>query len=172
MAKPIIVVPYQEGWPDQFRRLSDRLNDALGPLAARIEHVGSTAVPGLWAKPIIDIDIVISMEAAFGLIQSSLDRIGYDYLGDQGVNGREAFGLRESGTAVPEHHLYVCRSDSDELRRHIEFRDYLLTHSERAAGYSELKRNLAAKYRDDRNAYTDAKNEFIATALNDASETC
>ena len=111
------------------------------------------------------------MEAAFGLIQSSLDKIGCDYLGDQGVNGREAFGLRESGTAVPEHHLYVCRSDSDELRRHIEFRDYLLTHSERAAGYSLLKRNLAAKYRDDRNAYTDAKNEFIATALNDASGT-
>lgn len=169
MPRPIILVPYQERWPEQFRQLRDQLDDALGLLSERIEHVGSTAVPGLWAKPIIDIDIVISTETAFGLVQSSLAGIGYDYHGDQGVIGRDAFDLRRSGATVPEHHLYVCRANSIELRRHIAFRDYLLTHPDRAKEYSRLKRNLAATYRSDRNAYTDAKDEFIATVLNDAS---
>jgi len=137
-------------------------------LSVRIEHVGSTAVPGLWAKPIIDIDVVISTETAFGLVQPSLDGIGYDYLGDQGVTGRDAFDLRKHGASVPEHHLYVCRANSLELRRHIAFRDYLLTHPDRVKEYSRLRRNLAARYRNDRKAYTDAKDEFIATVLNDA----
>jgi GrpB-like predicted nucleotidyltransferase (UPF0157 family) len=169
MPRPIILVPYQERWPEQFRQLRGQLDDALGLLSERIEHVGSTAVPGLWAKPIIDIDIVISAETAFGLIQSSLAGIGYDHLGDQGITGRDAFDLRRSETNVPEHHLYVCRANSIELRRHIAFRDYLLTHPDRAKEYSRLKRNLAARYRNDRNAYTDAKDEFIVTVLNDAS---
>ena len=168
MSKPIIIIPYQESWPGQFHQLRNQLDDALGLLSERIEHVGSTAVPGLWAKPIIDIDIVISAETAFGLVQSSLDGIGYDYLGDQGITGRDAFDLRKSGATVPEHHLFVCRANSIELRRHIAFRDYLLSHPDRAKEYSKLKRTLAARYRNDRNAYTNAKDEFIATVLNDA----
>ena len=168
MPEPIILVPYQERWPGQFRQLRDQLDDALGLLSERIEHVGSTAVPGLWAKPIIDIDIVISAKTTFGLVQSSLDGIGYDYLGDQGITGRDAFDLRRRGAKVPEHHLYVCRANSLELRRHIAFRDYLLTHPDRAKEYSRLKRNLAGTYRNDRNTYTDAKDEFITTVLDDA----
>jgi GrpB-like predicted nucleotidyltransferase (UPF0157 family) len=168
---PIVIVPYQTSWPDQFQQLRDRLNETLGPLAERIEHVGSTSVPGLWAKPIIDLDIVVSSTSGFESVRRRLDEQGYDYLGDQGVPGREAFALRDREPTTPEHHLYVCRADSVELQRHLAFRDYLRTHPERTAKYCALKRDLAVKFRNDRIAYTDAKGEFITSALREASGT-
>jgi len=164
---PIIVIPYQTSWRDQFQRLRDQLNDALGSLAERIEHVGSTAVPGLWAKPIIDVDIVVPTRTEFESVRRCLEEQGYDYLGDQGVPGREAFALRSHEPTIPEHHLYVCRADSIELRRHLAFRDFLRTHPERAAEYSVLKRALAVEFRNDRIEYTNAKGEFIENALSE-----
>ena len=171
MPDPIIVIPYQASWQDQFHRLQDRLNEALGVLAERIEHVGSTAVPGLWAKPIIDLDIVVSTKTEFESIRSCLEEHGYDYLGNQGVPSREAFSLREPDPTIPDHHLYVCRADSVEFQRHIAFRNHLRTHPEHAAEYSALKRNLAVKFQNDRVAYTDAKGEFIENALSETSAT-
>ena len=147
------------------------MNEALGPLAERIEHVGSTSVPGLWAKPIIDLDIVVSTMSDFESVRRCLDEQGYDYLGDQGVPGRDAFALRDREPTTPEHHLYVCRADSIELQKHLAFRDYLRTHPERTGMYCALKRNLAVKFRNDRAAYTDAKGEFIASVLREASGT-
>ncbi len=164
MVEPIAVVEYDPSWPAQFEELDVRIGAALGELIARIEHVGSTSIEGLAAKPIIDLDVVISSVDLLPTVIERLREIGYRHEGDRGVPGRDAF----TSEASPPHHLYVCASDSQELARHIAFRDFLRAHSATATAYAELKRNLAQRFSDDRNAYTDGKSEFIERILSDA----
>jgi GrpB-like predicted nucleotidyltransferase (UPF0157 family) len=127
-------------------------------MAAGIEHVGSTAVPGLAAKPIIDIDVVLISATDFSRVIAKLAAAGYEHRGDLGVAGREAF--RAPPTDLP-HHLYVFPSSSPEYARQISFRDYLRTHPADARRYASLKRERAREFGDDREAYTQAKSEFI-----------
>lgn len=162
MVKPVIVVPYDPRWPELFARLRATLAAALGEVAVGIEHVGSTAVQGLAAKPIIDIDVIISSMAVLPSAIERLASIGYSYEGDFGIPGREAF-------AAPcheiEHHLYVCPVDSDELRRHLTFRNKLRADQAAADRYAELKFKLANKFCTDRAAYTEGKGTFIVEFL-------
>ena len=146
---------------------------SLGDLAIAIEHVGSTSVPGLAAKPIIDIDVVIQSRDSLPTAVTRLALLGYRHEGDMGVLGREALGP-DAGDGVPRdgssrrwpaHHLYVCASDSIELERHLRFRDWLRSNPAVAADYGALKRRLADVYRDDPDAYTEAKTDFIEAAL-------
>lgn len=170
--RPVIVVEYDRSWPGVFEALAAVYRRALGPLALRIEHVGSTAVPGLAAKPVIDVDIVIGAAAQLPEAARLLAGIGYRHIGDLGIPTREAF-LRcgddvprdGSGRAWPAHNLYVCPADSPELERHIRFRDWLRAHPEGAARYGLLKRELAERFRLDRDAYTEAKTDFVLAAL-------
>jgi GrpB-like predicted nucleotidyltransferase (UPF0157 family) len=172
MSAPIVVVAYQSSWRTRFEELHAQLSQRLGSLSAGIEHIGSTAIPGLHAKPIIDIDVIIPSNADFQQVRVQLSSLGYVHVGDQGVAGREAFELQQGVGAVNDHHLYVCRENAEELRRHVQFRDYLLLHSEAAAEYGRLKRELALRYRDDREAYTDAKSQFITQILERPFDTC
>ena len=137
----------------------------LGALASRVEHVGSTAVPGLCAKPIVDLDVVIGADVDFAAVTEALQRLGYEHEGDLGIEGREAFRLTSAAPSERDHHLYVCREDARELLRHIEFRDRLRAEPALAAEYAELKRTLASRFRNDREAYTVAKAEFVERAL-------
>jgi GrpB-like predicted nucleotidyltransferase (UPF0157 family) len=162
VADPIVVVAYDPGWPVRFARLRDTLAAALGRLAVRIEHVGSTAVPGLAAKPIIDLDVVIAARTDLPAIIERLRPVGYAHQGDLGVGGREAFVAPSGG---PSHHLYVCAADSAALARHLILRDLLRADPEAAGAYADLKRTLAARHRHDRAAYTDAKTAFIEALL-------
>jgi GrpB-like predicted nucleotidyltransferase (UPF0157 family) len=153
------------------------LRRALGGIVVGVEHVGSTAVPGLAAKPIVDLDLVIPSREALPIAVSRLAGLGYRHQGDLGVSGREAFERNASdvprdgtGRIWPPHHLYVCASDCPELRRHLLFRDWLRSHREVAAEYGKLKRRLAEAHRFDRDRYTKAKSEFIEAALRDAPE--
>ena len=163
---PIIVTVYDPAWPAVFVSLSDMLADALGDTALCIEHVGSTAVPGLAAKPVIDIDVVVRRNDLSTAI-SKLEAVGYTHQGDQGIPDREAF--KQTGE-WPSHHLYVCPEDSMELARHIAFRDLLRENAKVRQAYHELKMQLAEIYRDDRVAYTEAKSEFIRDCL--ATDQC
>lgn len=138
----IQVVKYDPQWPQAFEQIRLELEQALGELALRIEHVGSTSVPGLAAKPIIDLDVVIGDDADLSLVIRCLEEIGYRHEGDLGIPGREAFGYRAKDH-LQKHHLYVCRESSGELRRHVWFRDYLRTHPEAAAGYGAVKQEGA-----------------------------
>ena len=155
---------------ESFREVYQR---AFGELAIAIEHVGSTSVPGLAAKPIIDIDVVIPSRDDLPSAVMRLALLGYRHEGDIGVPGREAFGRdgdeeipRDgSGRRWPAHHLYVCAMDSKELERHLTFRDWLRSNPAVAADYGALKRRLADACRDDRDAYTEAKTNFIEAAL-------
>ena len=162
MADPIVIVDYDPRWPEEFARLRDRAQSAMGELAVSIEHVGSTAVPGLPAKPVIDMVVVIASDDDLPEAIERLEVIGYRARGDLGVPGREAFAWPEGDA---RHHLYVSPITSDELQAQVRFRDLLVSDPRLAAEYVVLKRELAARYRDDRPSYTDGKTDFIAAAL-------
>jgi len=165
MADPIVVVDYDPSWRERFQLLQQRIAEALGSMAAAIEHVGSTAVPNLAAKPIIDIDVLLAAEAELSAAIDRLAALGYVHRGDLGIPGREAF--RAPVHDAP-HHLYVCPAGSKAFQEHLAFRDYLRAHSKEAEAYADLKRALALKFRDDRPAYNSAKSAFVAEILSRA----
>ena len=158
--KRVIVLPYCERWEQNFAQIRDELRKALGPLALKIEHVGSTAVRGLSAKPIIDIDIVIRDYSIFDAVVSALQAIGYFHEGDLGIAGREAFKY-DGKDHLQKHHLYVCPQNSAELKRHIAFRDYLRSHPEAVREYSRIKEEGAALFPNDIEKYIEHKAPFI-----------
>ena len=139
-----------------------RIVGCVGDLSSRVEHIGSTAVPGLAAKPTLDVDILLAGGDDLGEVIARLEQLGYRHEGKLGIEGREAFA---PPTDMPYHHLYVCVPDSKEFTRHIAFRDYLRTHPEAAREYAELKKHLAAKFLHDRKRYAEGKRTFIETAL-------
>ena len=156
----IVVVPYDEKWKQRFEEIAGEVSAALGELALSIEHVGSTSVPGLAAKPIIDIDVVIEDESVLPAIVGALEKIGYHYEGNLGIPGREAFGY-EGKTHLMEHHLYVCPKDSPELRRHLSFRDYLRGHPEAVQEYSRIKEEASRLFPHDIDGYINHKGTVI-----------
>ena len=160
MNKHVIVQSYDESWKTDFIAIRDELDAALKDLALRIEHVGSTSVEGLAAKPIIDIDVVISDRSVLPEVVSALGRIGYTHEGDLGIPGREAFKY-EGKDHLKKHHLYVCAQDSEELKRHLAFRDYLRNHPEAVAEYGSIKEEGAALYPYDIDRYIEHKSPFI-----------
>ena len=160
ITRHIVVMPYDERWTQDFEAIASEIRDALGELALAIEHVGSTSVPGLSAKPIIDIDVVIRDYASFGAVVSALKAVGYRHEGDLGIAGREAFGY-EGKTHLRKHHLYVCPQDSPELKRHIALRDYLRVHPDVARAYGRIKEEGAALHPYDIDEYIEHKSAFI-----------
>ena len=160
MGKRIAVVSYKARWEKDFLDLRDGIEKALGALAVGIEHVGSTAVKGLSAKPVIDIDAVIEERSRLAEAIARLAEAGYRHEGDLGIAGREAF-CYEGEKRLPEHHLYVCARDSEELRRHLAFRDFLRSHPEAAREYGRIKEEGADLYPCDMEGYIRHKSPFI-----------
>jgi len=157
----VVVVDYDPSWPAAFDELRAIVGEAVRDIAISIEHVGSTAVPGLAAKPVIDMDIVV----ADGDVASAIDRlagIGYVHRGNLGIATREAF--RPPSGSRP-HNLYVCPSSSPALANHLALRDYLRANDEAAREYGALKKRLAEEFRDDIDGYVEAKTAFIVGAL-------
>ena len=159
MANPVIVLDYDPDWPGLFESLRRRIAVALGDIAAAIEHVGSTAVPDLAAKPIIDLDVLLASETMLPAAIERLASLGYIHRGNLGMPERESFLALAND---PPHHLYVCPPCSAEFRRHVAFRDYLRADPKDAKIYGDLKIALAERFRDDRSAYIAAKGEFVA----------
>ncbi|HEX5013145.1 MAG TPA: GrpB family protein [Candidatus Limnocylindrales bacterium] len=157
----IEVVDYDPAWPARFEAIRARIAPALGTLAIAIEHVGSTSVPGLAAKPVIDIDVVVADEASVSAAIDGLARLGYEHLGDLGVRDREAF-RRPPGTE--RHNLYVCRAGGEGLRNHLALRDHLRSHPEAVQAYGALKRRLATEVADI-DEYVIAKTDLIVSFL-------
>lgn len=156
----IVVVPFDSNWKLQFETIRAEIQDALGELALSIEHVGSTSVEGLSAKPIIDIDVVIEDESKLQEVIEKLDGIGYEHEGNLGIVGREAFGYTGK-EHLQNHHLYVCTKDSPELKRHLAFRDYLRSHEEAVKEYSRIKEEGAKLYPKDIDGYICYKTGWI-----------
>ncbi len=160
MKKQVIVQPYNKAWKQDFEAIRDELNPFLDGLALRIEHVGSTSVEGLSAKPAIDIDVVIKDRTVLPDVVSTLQKAGYSHEGDLGIPGREAFKY-EGKEHLRKHHLYVCAQDAEELKRHIAFRDYLRSNPEAIAEYSRIKEEGARAYPWDIDKYIEHKSPFI-----------
>lgn len=166
------VVDYDPQWVVTFAELKLVLETRLGKLSQRIEHVGSTSIPGLAAKPVIDLDIIIASSGMLPDVTARLAELGYTHVGDLDVPGREAF-RRESelvpivkaGKRWPRHNLYVCPQDGPGVVEHLDFRDYLRAHPEEIAVYAELKRQLAQTFPDDLDAYTEGKAVYIQDVL-------
>lgn len=163
--RTIIVEPYNPIWAKEFERIKEELLPAIGDDVISIEHVGSTSVMGLWAKPIIDIDIVIC-DGKLPVITDKLVSIGYFHEGDLGVTGREAFGYNEDEKAhLMKHHLYVCHQDNPELRQHLALRDFLRNSPEYREKYSNIKIEMAKKYPHDIDSYIKGKEPVIMEIL-------
>ena len=156
----VIVLPYDAKWKTDFENIRKEIVDAVGGLIIGIEHVGSTSVHGLSAKPIIDIDVVIKDYSMLDAVISALERIDYHHEGNLGIAGREAFKY-EGKTHLRKHHLYVCPRDSEELKRHIAFREYLRSHPEAVREYSRIKEEGAALYPFDIEKYIEHKSPFV-----------
>ena len=163
---PIEIVPYDPAWPELFRQESDALTRVLAPWLARgIEHIGSTAVPGLSAKPVIDImAAVLSLETSRPAISAaaSLGYCSFPYQADL-----EHWFCKPSA-ALRTHHLHLVPVDSAQWVRSLAFREYLRTNPDIAAEYADLKRGLAERFRLDREAYTSAKGPFIDSIVEKA----
>jgi GrpB-like predicted nucleotidyltransferase (UPF0157 family) len=160
--REVIVVDYDPQWPTTFEVLRARTLRALEGIPCDIVHVGSTSVPGLAAKPIIDIDVIVQPEEPLATMVARLRVLGYVHQGNLEVEGREAF------RALPEdplHNLYVCPEDSPALRNHLRFRDHLRAHPDVAAAYGALKKELALRFRWDIEGYVAGKTDFIVGIL-------
>lgn len=164
-APPIVIADYDPRWPKMYEEERARIAGAVGSWLADIQHVGSTSVPGLAAKPIIDIMPGLRSLGDARHILEPMRRLGYQYIPEyeDELPERRYFRM-PAGDAFRgrgSHHVHVVETASRFWRRHIAFRDYLRSHPDVAAEYGELKRLLAAEYGTDREGYTEAKTEFI-----------
>jgi len=167
-----LVQPYDASWPDTFEQLKKVLSAALQQIAADIHHVGSTAIPGLCAKPIIDLDIVLSQKNDLLYVSQQLEQLGYINRGDQGIAGRYAFRQSSSqtpdngqGNNWPEHHLYVCHADSLAVQNHLIFKQALLADATLVEAYMQLKLSLVNELGMTRALYNQRKTLFVLAVL-------
>jgi GrpB-like predicted nucleotidyltransferase (UPF0157 family) len=160
------IVPYSCEWPELFALEVRRIQEACAGIVRVIEHIGSTAIPGMPAKPILD------LMPGLDLFQDGLEtieplkRLGYEYAGENGIPGRYYFRLLHEGKSVV--HVHMFEIGTQNWQRHLIFRDQLRTNPAAAMQYAELKKELAARFRNDREAYTNGKSEFINSILQKA----
>jgi GrpB-like predicted nucleotidyltransferase (UPF0157 family) len=170
----MLIREHKESWAADFNKIKKAIDEAMVNLHVSIQHIGSTSIPQLAAKPIIDIDIVYDKNAAFDEIKIRLAKIGYYCAGNQGIADREVFKRDKTAGKYKvldfiAHHLYACPADSEELQRHILFRDYLIENEEARVQYQNLKYEIAAEANQDRKKYAQLKEvkakEFINSII-------
>jgi len=167
--RTIIIESCNPSWPGEFQKFRDWLWPRVRDVALDTVHVGSTSVPGLAAKPILDCVLVVESAGALPRLVERLRGLGYEHDGDGGVPTRERFkgGPRDG---FMTYYLYACPKDSPELKRQILFRDFLRGHDVARDEYAALKQSLAEKHRHDIDAYTDGKHGFIMGILERAAK--
>ena len=158
--RKVVVLPYDVAWQSAFEKIKGEIEEAIGDLILGIEHVGSTSVEGMSAKPCIDIDMIIKDYSVFAAVVDGLKAIGYIHEGDLGIQDREAFKYSNKPHLMM-HHLYVCPQDSEELRRHITFRDFLRSNPEAVKKYSLIKEKAAKLFPNDIEGYIEYKSPCI-----------
>jgi GrpB-like predicted nucleotidyltransferase (UPF0157 family) len=164
-----LVEKYNPEWPRRFEEIKGFLEKKISKACLRIEHVGSTAIPSMIAKPIIDIIIVIEL-GSFPRMKKLLEELGYYHEGDKGIKDREAFDLANDKLkkSLPTHHLYACPEHSEALQRHIAFREYMKTHKKDRERLNALKWQLAEKFNNDRALYIDGKDAMVKEIIQKA----
>jgi GrpB-like predicted nucleotidyltransferase (UPF0157 family) len=166
MRSTVRVVPYDTTWPLEFEAEMARIERACDGLPIRLEHIGSTSIPGLAAKPVIDILAGRPGTVAGSAYVAAFKQLGYEHKGAYGIPGRNYF---RKGTPRT-HHVHLVSWSSDLWRDHLLFRDYLRTHPEIAREYETIKRELATMYLQDKEKYTDAKGPFVRSIVRRARD--
>ncbi|GGL62352.1 hypothetical protein GCM10007968_27920 [Sporolactobacillus putidus] len=148
----IVVIPFQDEWKQAYEREAGRLSHVLSPVIAAIHHIGSTAIPGVAAKPTIDILAEVSDLNEVDKKNEPMSKIGYEAFGEYGIKGRRYFCKTDAeGSHLV--HVHVFAAGTEEVIRHLAFRDYLATHKEDADFYSALKQELASQFPNDIQSY-------------------
>jgi GrpB-like predicted nucleotidyltransferase (UPF0157 family) len=155
----IRIVEYDREWPIAASEELDRIREAVGPAAVRLEHVGSTAVPGLAAKPILDLQLSVASIVPSAVYVDPLEDLGYLFAPDPASPDFHFFGKPPGRPR--SHHLHVCEVGSEHEFRHLAVRHFLRAHSDEVAKYAALKRAIATRHPHDRLAYIEAKEEYV-----------
>ncbi len=156
MKRLIVLAPYDPQWPGLFAIERDAILRACGDLIRAVHHVGSTSIPGIAAKPVIDVMAVLARHADGLACIPAMERLGYESRGAAGIEGRHFFRKGDPRS----HHVHMFADGHPEIGRHLRFRDYLIAHPDELRAYEALKRELAARFVDDVGAYADAKDDF------------
>jgi GrpB-like predicted nucleotidyltransferase (UPF0157 family) len=170
----IYIADYDEKWPALYEEIRGPLVEVFGGYASEMHHVGSTSVPGLGAKPIIDIAVDLLDYPLPQSVIAAMEALGYTHMGEYGITGRHYFKRYQGSRRQPGSddgvmvHVHAYSPGNEELTRHIIFRDYLRAHPEAARDYETLKRDLASKYADQREVYTESKTGFVQEILRKA----
>jgi GrpB-like predicted nucleotidyltransferase (UPF0157 family) len=158
--RKVEVVPHNSKWRDIFDVESKSIADALGENVVNVHHIGSTAIQGIYAKPIIDLLVEVKDIVKVDGQSSSMESLGYEAMGELGIPGRRYF-RKDNQEGVRTHHIHTFKVSSEQVKRHLAFRDYMIAHPEDAQRYSELKRRLAREYPTNIDGYMDGKDGFI-----------
>ena len=156
----IYMVPYNPNWRQEFENEAKQITKALSDDVVTVHHIGSTAIPNIYAKPVIDILLVVHNHTGLDAKQAAMEALGYEAFGEFGIPTRRYF-RRDNAEGDRTHQIHAFEAGSRQIDRHLAFRDYMIAHPEAAQAYSDLKRELAAKHPDDMEAYMDGKHEFI-----------
>jgi GrpB-like predicted nucleotidyltransferase (UPF0157 family) len=160
MTREVRVVSYDENWPNLYQQEITRINAVLGEEIVSAYHIGSTSIPGMWAKPIIDILLKVKDIIEIDNYNNEMIALGYEPRGELGILGRRYFS-REEPKDVRTHHIHAYQADNIELERHLAFRDYMIAHPEDIKIYSELKIVLARRFQWDIDGYISGKHLYM-----------
>jgi GrpB-like predicted nucleotidyltransferase (UPF0157 family) len=169
ITRKVEVVPHNREWHSLFETESQQIAITLAENVIAIHHIGSTSIETIYAKPIIDILVVVSSIAKVDEQNSLMQLLGYQCMGEFGIKDRRFF-LKDNPVGIRTHHVHVFEVGSAQINRHLTFRDYLNVHSEEAQAYSTLKQSLAEKYPHDIDRYIDGKSGFIQEVDRKAAE--
>jgi GrpB-like predicted nucleotidyltransferase (UPF0157 family) len=171
MERPVRIVAYDLEWPSLFKKEKNRIIDIIGHIVLKVEHIGSTAVPNLGGKPIIDIMVAVNHLDDADICIEPLEIIGYNYFPEYEESMPERRYFQKGKQPEEQHyHLHMVELTSEFWERHLLFRDHLRSHPDIAEHYYVLKKKLATKYGSDCEGYTEAKTPFIESAVSDARE--
>ncbi|MYL32657.1 GrpB family protein [Pontibacillus yanchengensis] len=157
--RKVEIVPYKSEWKKEFIKEKNLLSPIFSTLHSRIHHIGSTSVPGLAAKPIIDILIEVFDINEVDQLSYGMAVLGYEAKGEHGIPKRRFFFKNENGRRT--HHIHVFERDTEDVIRHLCFRNYLVAHPEKSQEYMELKERLAEAYPENIDAYMDGKHDWV-----------
>jgi GrpB-like predicted nucleotidyltransferase (UPF0157 family) len=156
--RKVEVVPFNEKWSLMFAEEAQKIKDIFGKEMVNIYHIGSTSIPNIHAKPIIDILVEVKEITKVDDYNEKMAELGYRAMGEHGISGRRFF---RKGEVERTHHIHVFETGSEHIIRHLAFKEYMIAHPEKAQAYSELKQKLARKFPYDIESYMDGKDPFI-----------
>ena len=156
----VVVVPYDPRWPLEFERASSQVSVAMGPVMMAVHHIGSTSIPGLLAKPVIDMLAEVSDLSSVDQRADVMEGLGYEVMGEFGITGRRYF-RRNDAQGRRTHQIHALVAGCLNVIRHLAFRDYLRAHPTPTRQYGELKQTLAEAHPHDVEAYMDGKDAFV-----------